>query len=339
MRPSTFGRPARSLAALAVLALAISAVGCDRPRAMGQMNNVVVASSEQVWSELSAEIDDALESRAFTVRDERIFDITQVDPAGEEWGTLRLVRQVLVIGEPEDPWVAEALRRHRGETPPPPAVLQVRNVWAQNQLVSVVLLPAGSPADAARPLLREAGSILLQQYEQYARERMFASGANQELADSLRQNTGFTLMLPAVYYHSEIRPGLFVFRNDFPDPSQLIRSVQVEARPTAEVSFTPEAARAWRAALTAEYTDPVQVTEPEISQTRELQVGGRPALEIQGVWGNPPGEWPAAGPYITRLIQCGERTFLVDAWLYAPGAPKYEYMIQLGTILDSFECV
>jgi hypothetical protein len=313
--------------------------GCDRPRAMGQLNQVVVASSDGIWEELAEDIDEALESRAFTVRDERIFTITQVDPAGDEWGNLRLVRQVLVIGEATDPWVADALQRHRGETPPAPAVVQVRNVWAQNQLVSVVLLSPGSDPEEARPLLRQAGSTLLQQYEEFARERMFASGANQELADSLRRNAGFTMLFPEVYYHRELRPGLFIFRNDFPDPSQLIRSVQVDSRPTAEVSFTPEAARTWRGEIAREYMDPVQVTEPDVVQTRELQVAGRPALEIQGVWGNPPGEWPAAGPYITRLVQCGERTFLVDAWLYAPGAPKYEYMIQLGTILDSFECV
>jgi hypothetical protein len=312
--------------------------GCDRPRSMGQMNNIVVASSDAVWLALADDIESSLESRTFTVRDERIFDVTQVDPQGEEWGRLRLIRQVLVIGEPADAWVAEALGRHRGTTPAPPAVLQVRNVWAQNQLVTVVLLPPAASPDAARPLLRQAGNTLLQQYEQYSRERMFASGANEQLADSLRREAGFTLRLPSVYYYRELRPGLFIFRNDFPDPSSLIRSVQVESRPTGEVSFTPEAARDWRASLTSEYTDPVQVTEPDIAQARELQIGGRPALEIQGVWGNPPGEWPAAGPYITRLVQCGPRTYLLDAWLYAPGASKYEYMIQLGTILDSFEC-
>jgi hypothetical protein len=332
-------RTASTASLLVLIAFAIGAAGCDRPRAMGQMNQVVVASSDQIWSELSADIDEALESRAFTVRDERIFDITQIDPAGEEWGNLRLLRQVLVIGEEADPWVADAIARHRGETPAPPAVFQVRNVWAQDQLVSVVLLAPGSDPATARPLLREAGSTLLAQYEQYARNRMFASGANQELADSLRREAGFTLMLPEVYYHREVRPRLFIFRNDFPDPSQLIRSVQVDSRPTAEVSFTPEGARTWRAGITSEYTDPVQVTEADIARTRELAVGGRPAIEVQGVWTNPPGEWPAAGPYITRMVQCGEMTYLVDGWLYAPGSPKYEYMIQLGTILDSFECV
>lgn len=302
------------------------------------MNNLVVATSDEVWNAIAPDIDDALESRTFTVRDERIFDVTQVDPAGEEWGRLNLLRQVLVVGDPEDEWVAEALRRHSGDTPSPPAVFQVRNVWAQNQLVTVVLLPPGADADAARPLLQQAGAMLLQQYEEYARERMFASGVDQELADSLRNEAGFTLTLPSVYYYRELRPGLFIFRNDHPDPSQLIRSVQVDSRPSAEVSFTPEAARAWREELTSEYTDPVQVTAPEIVQARELQVSGRPALEIQGVWENPADEWPAAGPYITRLVQCGARTYLVDAWLYAPGSPKYEYMVQLATILNSFEC-
>jgi hypothetical protein len=30
--------------------------------------------------------------------------------------------------------------------------------------------------------------------------------------------------------------------------------------------------------------------------------------------------------------------YLLDAWLYAPGKQKYEYMIQLQTILDTFRC-
>jgi hypothetical protein len=326
------------LALLALAALAVTASACDRPRAMGQMNNLVVATAGPLFAELERDIEEALEPRTYTVRDERIFDVANVDPAGQDWGQLRLVRQVMVIGSESDPWVADAIDRHRGAHPPPPSVFQVRNVWAQNQLVTVVLLPEGAPAATARSLLPRAGQMLLEQYTQYARERMFATPPNQQLADSLRANAGFSLLFPRVYYYAEVRPGLFVFRNDHPDPSRLIRSVQVDSRPAAEVEMTAEAARAWRAEITPEYTQPTQVTDAEIVQTRTLQVVGREALEIQGVWSNPPGEWPAAGPYITRLVRCGERIYLVDAWLYAPGTAKFEYMVQLGTILDSFEC-
>ena len=31
--------------------------------------------------------------------------------------------------------------------------------------------------------------------------------------------------------------------------------------------------------------------------------------------------------------------YLIDAWLYAPGRDKYEYMIQLEEILGSFRCL
>ena len=65
------------------------------------------------------------------------------------------------------------------------------------------------------------------------------------------------------------------------------------------------------------------------------------AIQIQAQWRNPPERgWPAGGPFITRAVTCEsqDRTYYVDAWLYAPGKEKYEYMIQLETILDSFRC-
>ena len=39
-------------------------------------------------------------------------------------------------------------------------------------------------------------------------------------------------------------------------------------------------------------------------------------------------------------VSCPEqdRTYLLDAWLYIPGRSKYEYVLQLETILDTFVC-
>ena len=43
---------------------------------------------------------------------------------------------------------------------------------------------------------------------------------------------------------------------------------------------------------------------------------------------------------ITWSVPCPEqdRHYLVDAWLYAPGKDKYEYVLQLETILGTFRC-
>jgi hypothetical protein len=117
----------------------------------------------------------------------------------------------------------------------------------------------------------------------------------------------------------------------------LIRQVTVASRPAGEIEPTAEAASAWRSDLAARFTHPPQVTET-LPEVREVQLGGATGVQIQGLWSNPPGEWPAAGHFITRMIDCPERTFLIDAWLYAPGIPKFEYMYQLNAILDSFAC-
>ena len=88
------------------------------------------------------------------------------------------------------------------------------------------------------------------------------------------------------------------------------------------------------------YGTPQNVDLSRVEES-EIEVDMRPGRQIQAVWENPPElDWPAGGPFITRAIWCpsDERTYLLDAWLYAPGQDKYEYMLQLNTILDSFQC-
>ncbi len=322
---------------LAMLGALVLFSGCEKPRALGDANQILIGTSAQVYQSLADDLEEALEPRTFTVRDERVFDIAHVDPAEPGWANVRVLRQVLLIGSAEDPAVTEALQQLRGEIPSAPTVVQVRNVWAQNQLVTVALLPAGSQPSAALPLLAQIGDVYLRQYEDYARARMFVTGADDALTDSLRKNAGFALVLPRVYRYSEVEPGVLEFRNDQPDPSRLIRNITVDSRRTGEIEFSSESAVAWREQLAARITVPPQVTE-SLQEWHQLQIDGRTALQVQGIWSNPPGGWPAAGPFIARLVDCGARLFLIDAWLYAPGSAKYEYMYQLNTILDSFEC-
>jgi hypothetical protein len=328
--------PARPLLACTLfVAAALSA--CDRPRAIGDATQIVVAAPTDFWLALEDDIKDALEPRTFTVRDERVFDVGHIQPGDEGWASLRAMRQVLVIGNAEQPAVEEVLRRHRGDAPSPPAMFQVRNVWAQNQVVTLLLLPPGAQPEAALPLLPELGATYLRQFEEYARSRMFVTGANAELADSLRREAGFELTLPRVYRVERPRPELIVFRNDQPDPSRLIRNVTVAARPAEQVRLSADYAADWRETTAAQLTEPPQLTEA-LPQMHSMEVAGHPAVQINGIWSNPPGEWPAAGPFITRLVECPDQVFMLDAWLYAPGVPKYEYMYQLNTILNSFRC-
>jgi hypothetical protein len=169
---------------------------------------------------------------------------------------------------------------------------------------------------------------------------MYQTGVDTALADTLLREVGFGVLIPNVHRWS--RAGsTFVFRNDNPDPAELIREMSVSWISPVPAELGPDSVLAWRARIVADhYSEPQVVAPGELTYDR-LALAGYTALEIRGQWGNPPDRgWPAGGPFITRAAVCEgqDRAYLLDAWLYAPGLEKYEYIIQLETILDTFRC-
>jgi hypothetical protein len=323
--------------------LFLGLTGCEQPRAHGDVHAVIVGAHPDLWWEIVDEFEDALSPSIQIVRDERIFRVTWQDPENlKDWGNLRRFRQVLVMGTEEDPWIADALAaRGRGaEAVSAPAFLQVNNVWARGQQVSVLLLGASDQEAQALELVGSVQETLDTQYREFAVTRMFVSGENTALADSLAREVGFRLVLPAVY-RSAARDSVYRFRNDNPSPAELIREVAVTWESPIPASLPTRAEmEAWRLAFSAEYYNDPQVLDTTLVSFREIEVGGGRGVELQAAWASPPGAWPAGGPFISQVIPCPaqDRLYRVDAWLYAPSREKYEYMIQLQTILNSFAC-
>jgi len=337
--------PFRLRAATVLLLLPLGALlsGCDTPRAYGDANAIIVAAAPEVWAEVEETFLGAMEPTILTVRDERPFRITYQDPfAGADWGNLRRFREVLVIGWATDPWIAEPLALFEGEVvPEPPAIFQVDHVWARGQTVSVLLLPPDNLDAAVAQLAPELQALLDGQFRAYAISRMFASGSDQPLADSLFANSGFALTIPQVY-RMEVRDSLYRFRNDFPSPQELIREIWVSwESPIPAEDPTRDALAVWRTTLAeTEYNDPQLLDTARVAQYRAVSLNGLEGVEFQAAWVNAPSGWPAGGPFIARAIRCPsqDRMYYMDAWLYAPGRDKYEYVIQLETILNSFRC-
>ncbi len=331
--------PTRMVPALAAL-LCLAVAGCEKTLAFGDANSIIVAVPNELWESTQSEIKYSLETRVFTVTDEKAFTLTQVDPREPTWGNLRRFKQVLVIGSENDPWVLQALEERRGnEALAPPEILQMRDVWAKSQLVTVALLNDGEPLPQLQRLLPELSEQFDEQYRSYVVQRMFVSGPDTLLADSLEATAGFRLMIPAVY-DREVRDSVYVFRNDNPDPSELIRQIAVDWMSPVPDDLGPERLLEWRAELVERYYEDEQVVNLADVRGGPGNFGGSHAYQIQASWQSPPGGWPAGGPFLLRAIICEqqERVYLLDAWLYAPGKEKYEYMIQLETILDSFRC-
>jgi hypothetical protein len=327
----------RQLALSAVLTLGVVACG-DFPLSYGDPNSIIAVMSPELWDEVGDDVYDALEPTIQTVRDEKTFRVTYQDPAGPEWRNLRRFRQMLLVGTGEEPWMMEALAEADEEVTGP-GMWRARDVWSLGQQVTIVQLSSPDAADELRQYLDEINTTLDEQYRQYARMRMYQTGVDTALADTLMRTSRFELFVPNVYRWSR-QDSTFIFRNDNPDPSELIRQIAVTWKAPVPPDMEGEGILEWRAELAESYGEPQEVDLSDVD-AGPFEFRGQPAYEIQAIWKNPPElDWPAAGPFITRAVICAQqnRMYLLDAWLYAPGKEKYEYMIQLETILDTFRC-
>lgn len=327
----------RRLLILGLLALPLTA--CDEPSiAYGEPNSIIAVMSPELWDEVADDMFAALEPTIRTVRDERAFTVTFQDPTSAEWGNLRRFRQMVLVGTGEETWMQDALEKVRDGVD---GAGQYRSydVWSRGQQVTSIVLSEAGNADEFRGYLAGLGEEFNEQFRGYARNRMYMTGADTALADTLMTQAGFQLLLPVVYKWSR-QDSLYLFRNDNPDPSELIRNIAITWLSPIPEDMEPEGLLEWRTAAAERYGQP-QVVDLAEAAAGPLDHRGQQAYQIQAIWKNPPElDWPAAGPFITRGIICPQqqRMYLVDAWLYAPGRDKYEYMIQLETILDSFEC-
>ena len=318
---------------------ALLLAGCTQQGAFGDANSIIVGASNEVWDQVEEQVVDGLEGRVYTVADERTFTVTHVDPRETEWVNLQKFKQILLLGPAEDPWVAEALARADGEAEGTSSFTQVHDVWARNQLVTVVPTPDADPAPHLQGVLPELAELYDGQFRDYVVSRMFVSGADSALADSLQSTAGFRLIVPTVYEWIA-RDSVYIFRNDNPDPSELVRQIAVTWKSPIPEDTEPDDLLEWRQEMADAYYVERQVANLDRVEGGPGGFDGRNAYQIQAAWESPPDRVPAGGPFILRALLCPEqdRMYLLDGWLYAPGKEKYEYMIQLETVLDSFRC-
>jgi hypothetical protein len=332
-----------SLARRAVQILFIGSVpfvptGC-KVFAVGDVHQIVVAVPTEIREALGDDLRSALEPQMFTSRPEAVFDVAYVDPSDPSWRRLRLVRHILLVGSADEPFVAEALGKRRHITRnTEPRLIQVVNVWAKRQTVTIALLPTDADRTAVRDLLTTAGHTYFEQFAELIDARTTLTGMHTTAASRFRRDVGYTLVLPARYRHEELEAGVFLFKDEDPSPAApVIKMITVESQEPDEFRWSAIASRAWREQLARRVNYPPQVTDTIVSAVQGVRAGQR-VIELRGRWSNPPGEWLAAGPFITQLVECPDRIYLIDAWLYAPASEKYELIAQLELILSTFRC-
>ena len=307
---------------LTSIAILATAACTEEQGAFGDASSIVAAVPTEAWTVAEDSVYAALEPTIYTVRDEKMFTVTQVDPEDASWDELRRFRQLLVVGPADAPWIEPVIKG--SDSDGAPGVIQASDVWARGQTVTAVVIRDGqSIGEGLLAALGELRELYDRQYRQLAEARMFISGRDTALADTLTATAGFSLLLPNVYTWAS-RDSVYIFRNDNPDPSELIRQVAVTWASPIPEGMEGEDFLAWREELAANHYTDEQINEIESVQAGRFSFAGLDAYQIQAVWQSPPGAWPAGGPFVLRAVACPsqDRMYLIDAWLYAPGKEK-----------------
>jgi len=316
--------------------LLLPLAGCQSDaQAWGEANSIIVVAVDSLWDQVEDTVMSALEPTVLAVRNEHTFNVTQVSPLDTDWVQLRRFRQVLSLGVAGDSWVAPAVSE---QNRPTPYIAGKRNVWANDQQVTAVVLSPQHPAADVSSMLPSLHTRLDSAYRVYAAGRMYQSKPNPELQDSLAATAGFSLLLPSLY-RLEQQDSLYVFRSQTEVGGELWRTLAVTWRTGVDTTTSNETLLAWRDSVVASYTR-AQTVAPEPQQRRLIRAGDLTEFEVQGAWSENYEGVPMGGPFVSRMVPCPslDRTYLIDAWLYAPGRQKYEYMIQLETLLNTFRC-
>lgn len=338
MRARPHPLPRTFLLAAAVGALAVVPSSCGKPQAWGEENSLILIADEALWAELEDATYAVLEPTIYTTREEKMFEVTHVASGSRELADLRVFRQVLVFATPDDPLIREAARAAGQEPPlPPGSTFQARDVWARGQVMTALVLDPADPAGSWRRQLPDVLALVDDTFRQRVRTKMFVTGPDTALARDLEARFGFSILVPQVYARVVRGDSIVIIRNDNPDPSQLIRSVLVAWSEPLD-SLTAGAAYGWREVVDKVHYNIPQRIDTARATRRHFAVDRHEALEVTGTWQDEGGAVPAGGPFIAWVVQCPDRSFFLDAWLYAPGVPKYEYMLQLREILASFRC-
>lgn len=328
----------RAAAVLGGLAMTAALAGCGRPTAMGEANSLIVVADPGLWRQVEQDTYDALEPTLFTTREEKKFNVTHVAPDAPELEQLLLWRQVVVFATPDDPLLRRIADAAGRETLSPPEFFRIPNVWATGQAVTAVVLEPGREAASLRAMLPEIATVLDEEYRAWALERMFVSGVDSALAEALSDRLGFTLRVPKVYQHVFRDGGIVLIRNDNPDPSELIRSILVQRRPPMDSVTTFDFA-AWRSDIDSVQYNVPQSFEIAPGSRHAIELDGASGIEVRGTWRDE-AAYPAGGLLIGRALRCPDATFFIDAWLYSPNPrrSKWQFLMQLEEILDSFRC-
>ena len=330
------------LATLVIAALllpsACSDVQLQKPRAFGREKEILVICDNEIWQKTEQDLRKRIEVPIHAVRWEPIFEIAQVD-AGKvqhykEWDKIILIESLenrKLLPQVVDDTTLKKIGEGQG------LFFSQKDIWARGQRVAGL---AARTDDQLLPLIKVHGDRIFKDFlkllEEREKVRMYHSGKDLTLVDSLTGCCGFSIELPQVYER---------IRQDSLAESQLlfvhqdpVRSIFVTwAENPGPLDLSRKSLASMRDSI-LEQCYPDMITHAARVDTSTVISNNLERLRVYGTWENP--KEISGGVYISQIIESPlqNRRYFIDCLLFSPNPRlnKYRFIFQLETVMNSF---
>jgi hypothetical protein len=317
-------------------AAALMALSCSGPvvTAVGDADDLVIIAAGG-GSESVALLLELAEAEVPWLLGEPVFEPVVTTPG--QSGDLKNIRHIIVLGTWDDRELSRLARTaapslERGD---PPRLTLVEDVWANRQVVGVVL---GNSEAELEDFLRRQGAALVRSMEAAAVKRLSDSlretATEAGMAQAMRDRFGWSIAPPSGYdfYTTSSDEGFVFFRRTRPD-----RSVFVYWEEGGAGSVTEESATGRRNELASLYYDGDAIESRRPFLSEEVDFLGRRAIRLSGWWANT--ELVGGGPFRSYCFYEPEqgRVYMIDVSLFAPSFDKTSLMRNLDAIAHTFE--
>ena len=289
------------------------------PNSSGNINNISVVSSDEIWEGKIGEVIRENFSRPIygLPQIEPVFSLSHI-PSKIFTGFATKSRTILKIDISE----TEGVFNFKNTYASPQRIIQVTGATSE-KIITIINQNINSIYS----------NLFLNELQE--KQRRIAKNLNQTQA--IKKNTGLTLRFPSVYRVAKVDSNFVWIRRDIETGSVNLfvsryndkdkRSV-VKIRDSISKHHIPGPLE-----NTFMSTDPIYTPS-----SQQINIGGKQILETRGLW-EIKGQF-MAGPFLNYQFKSDtkkEEYIMLDGFVYSPGSSKREYVFELEAIMRSLK--
>ncbi len=323
--------------------LAVLLFACfGKPPASGEHNQLFVVSDSDNWEVLESSIKDVFEKVIKTPQPEKLFEVHWIPP--EKFSQFATRKNIAIVGilnsegeineKVSNMLSAEVIAKVADGSA---FVFPKENPWAEKQLL-VVLASTGFAE--MREKLQDNKDYLYQLFEKKVLDetgaKMFSQLEQTELSEELLENYGWEVRIQHDYIINieRVQDRFVMIRRSLPGRERWLFVHWIEDGDPNIIS--EKWAMNTRDKLTRKFYEN-DFIDQERTVSEEVDFLNRPALMLEGLWGND--EKVAGGPFrnYTFYDDQSRRIYMIDVAVWFPRGVKEPFLRQLDIMAHTFK--